>query len=230
MLSRLLPKSSHFRRLTQLPPKSHPYPHSHFPTNPYFSPLPKFFSSDNNSNSNDGKFDQSASTPWNISRQSEGKFDQLFTQESGDLAGISPAGEDDESRLRASEEKTRGEAEWATAEGYKPWSLVEEEDKDDVFGLKEEEVGETGGESSTSTTSGGDDAEKERSEEASRLEREEQELTAILKGTSMTSTLFQHNLRDNNFLLFVILNYQFVCICFYFLFFLVCDIKLRWGG
>jgi len=216
MLSRLLPKSSHFRRLTQLPPKSHPYPHSHFPTNPYFSPLPKFFSSDNNSNSNDGKFDQSASTPWNISRQSEGKFDQLFTQESGDLAGISPAGEDDESRLRASEEKTRGEAEWATAEGYKPWSLVEEEDKDDVFGLKEEEVGETGGESSTSTTSGGDDAEKERSEEASRLEREEQELTAILKGTSMTSTLFQHNLRDNNFLLFVILNYQFVCIFYFF--------------
>lgn len=198
MLSRLLPKSSHFRRLTRLSHKSHPYPHSHFPSNPYFSPLPKFFSSDNNSNSNNGKFDQSASTPWNISRQSEGKFDQLFTQESGDLAGISPAGEDDESWLRASEEKTRGEAEWATAEGYKPWNLVEEEDKDGVFGLKEE-VSETGGESSTSTTSGGDDAEKERSEEASRLEREEQELTAILKGTSMTSTLCQHNLRDKFF-------------------------------
>ncbi|XP_059435220.1 small ribosomal subunit protein uS9m [Corylus avellana] len=182
MLSRLLPKSSHFRRLTRLSSKSHPYPHSHFPPNPYFSPLPKFFSSDNNSN---GKFDQSASTPWNLSGQSEGKFDQFFTQESGDVAGTSPSAENDESWLRASEGKTRGDEEWATAEGYKPWSLVEEEDKDDLFGFKEEvvrEVGETGVESSYSTTSGGDDAEKERAEEAMRLQREEQELTAILKG------------------------------------------------
>lgn len=79
---------------------------------------------------------------------------------------------------------------------------MEEEDKDDLFGFKEEvvrEVGETGVESSYSTTSGGDDAEKERAKEAMRLQSEEQELTAILKGTSMTPTLRQHNIRDNKF-------------------------------
>lgn len=73
---------------------------------------------------------------------------------------------------------------------YKPWNLVDE-DKDDVFGLKEEEVGvrelgDTAGESSVSSTSGGgggDDVEREKREEASRLlEREKQELTAVLKG------------------------------------------------
>lgn len=73
---------------------------------------------------------------------------------------------------------------------YKPWNLVDE-DKDDVFGLKEEEVGvrelgDTAGESSASSTSGGgggDDVEREKREEASRLlEREKQELTAVLKG------------------------------------------------
>lgn len=118
--------------------------------------------------------------------------------------------------MRASEEKARGEEEWATAEGYKPWSLVDEEDKEDVFGLKEDiarEVGETGVESSTSTSSGADGAEKERIEEATRLQREEQELTAILKGTSLT--LCQHSLRDNRFLLFVILKVC-ACVCVYF--------------
>ena len=60
----------------------------------------------------------------------------------------------------------------------KPWNLVDE-DKDDVFGLKEVEVGvrelgDTAGESSVSSTRGvgGDD-----------VEREKQELTAVLKGT-----------------------------------------------
>lgn len=71
---------------------------------------------------------------------------------------------------------------------YKPWNLVDE-DKDDVFGLKEEkvgvrELGDTAGESSVSSTSGGgDDAEREKREEALRLEREKQELTAVLNGT-----------------------------------------------
>ena len=72
----------------------------------------------------------------------------------------------------------------------KPWNLVDE-DKDDVFGLKEEEVGvrelgDTTGESSVSSTAGGgggDDVEREKREEALRLEREKQELTAVLKGT-----------------------------------------------
>lgn len=71
---------------------------------------------------------------------------------------------------------------------YKPWNLVDE-DKDDVFGLKEEEVGvrelgDTAGESSVSSTSGGgDDVEREKREEALRLEREKEELTSVLKGT-----------------------------------------------
>ena len=66
------------------------------------------------------------------------------------------------------------------AEEYKPWSLAEE-DKDDVFGLKEEGVREIGESSVTGTSV--DDVESERIEEANRLKREEQELTTLLKGT-----------------------------------------------
>ncbi|KAG7944975.1 hypothetical protein I3843_15G130200 [Carya illinoinensis] len=178
MLSRLLPKSSHFRLLTLISTKSHPYlPNPHFPPNPHFSPLLKFFS--DHSNGNNGKFDQSASTPWNLSRDSDGKPDQFFTQDSG----LSPPSEDDQSWLRSSEEKTNAEEEWTTAEGYKPWSFVEEESRDDVFDLKEEGVqGELGDTEVESSSSFDDGADRNRREEAMRLEREELELSAILKG------------------------------------------------
>lgn len=65
------------------------------------------------------------------------------------------------------------------AEEYKPWSLAEE-DKDDVFGLKEEGVREIDESSVTGTSV--DDVESERIKEANRLKREEQELTTLLKG------------------------------------------------
>ncbi|KAB1204864.1 30S ribosomal protein S9 [Morella rubra] len=174
MLSRLLPKPSHFRRLTLLSSTSYTYPHP----NLSFSPLPKFFS--NSGNSNDGKFDPSTSTPWNLPHESDGKFDQFFTQDSGNLAGIPPSPEDDQSWLRGSEEKTSGEENWATAELFKPGRLVEEETMNDLFSLEKEavrEFGDTGVESRSSV----DGAQKSR-EDAARLEREERELSAILKG------------------------------------------------
>uniref|UniRef100_A0A2N9EYW9 30S ribosomal protein S9 n=1 Tax=Fagus sylvatica TaxID=28930 RepID=A0A2N9EYW9_FAGSY len=160
MLSRFLPKPSHFRRLTFLSSKSHPYPHT--PHNPNLPLIPKFFFS--NHNNGNGK-DTSASTSWNLSPENDGKFDQFFPQDSPSLNNNNK-NEYDEPWLKAAEE-------------YKPWSLAEE-DKDDVFGLKEEGVREIGESSVTGTSV--DDVESERIEEANRLKREEQELTTLLKG------------------------------------------------
>ncbi|KAH9716130.1 30S ribosomal protein S9 [Citrus sinensis] len=72
MLSRMLLKPSHFRLLTNLSPKSH-----FFPQNPSVPPLisfSRFLSSNNNSNNNN----QSSSNVWNLSREIDGNFDQLF--------------------------------------------------------------------------------------------------------------------------------------------------------
>ncbi|KAK9994546.1 hypothetical protein SO802_024249 [Lithocarpus litseifolius] len=176
MLSRLLPKPSHLRRLTLISPKSHSHSQTPQIQNPNF--IPKFFFSSNNN----GK-DPPSSTSWNLSHESDSKFDQFFAEDS-------PAGNDDvDSWLKSSE--AIGAKSGEDVE-YKPWNLVDE-DKDDVFGLKEEEVGvrelrDTAGESSVSSTSGGggggggDDVERQKREEALRLEREKQELTVVLKG------------------------------------------------
>ncbi|KAK4571524.1 hypothetical protein RGQ29_030097 [Quercus rubra] len=173
MLSRLLPKPSHLRRLTLISPKSHSHPQTSQIPNPNF--IPKFFFSSNNN----GR-DPPSSTSWNLSHEGDSKFDQFFAQDS-------PAGNDDvDSWLKSSE--AIGAKSGEDVEN-KPWNLVDE-DKDDVFGLKEEEVGvrelgDTTGESSVSSTGGGgggDDVEREKREEALRLEREKQELTAVLKG------------------------------------------------
>ncbi|XP_030935188.1 30S ribosomal protein S9, mitochondrial isoform X2 [Quercus lobata] len=172
MLSRLLPKPSHLRRLTLISPK--PHSHSQTPQIPNPNFIPKFFFSSNNN----GK-DPPSSTSWNLSHESDSKFDQFFAQDS-------PAGNDDvDSWLKSSE--AIGAKSGEDVEN-RPWNLVDE-DKDDVFGLKEEEVGvrelgDTAGESSVSSTSGGgggDDVEREK-RAALMLEREKQELTAVLKG------------------------------------------------
>ncbi|KAM4076331.1 hypothetical protein ACJW30_12G055400 [Castanea mollissima] len=174
MLSRLLPKPSHLRRLTLISPKSHSHPQTPQIPNPNF--IPKFFFSSSNNNGRDPP----SSTSWNLSHESDSKFDQFFSQDS-------PAGNEDvDSWLKSSEAigvKSGEDVE------YKPWNLVEE-DKDDVFGLKEEEVGvrelgDTAGESSVSCTSrggDGDDVERGKREAALILEREKQELTAVLNG------------------------------------------------
>ncbi|KAM4068981.1 hypothetical protein ACB094_12G054600 [Castanea mollissima] len=174
MLSRLLPKPSHLRRLTLISPKSHSHPQTPQIPNPNF--IPKFFFSSSNNNGRDPP----SSTSWNLSHESDSKFDQFFSQDS-------PAGNEDvDSWLKSSE--AIGVKSGEDVEN-KPWNLVEE-DKDDVFGLKEEEVGvrelgDTAGESSVSCTSGGgdgDDVERGKREAALILEREKQELTAVLNG------------------------------------------------
>ncbi|XP_010937627.1 small ribosomal subunit protein uS9m [Elaeis guineensis] len=71
-----------------------------------------------------------------------------------------------------------GEDEWETAEGYKPWTLGEEEEKEGLF--------DAGGEGELGIEGIGDgrieDLEKERIEEQKQLEKKEQELLATLKG------------------------------------------------
>ncbi|KAJ4705260.1 putative Ribosomal protein S9 [Melia azedarach] len=162
MLSRLLPKPSHFRQLINLSAKSNPYPQ-----NSNFSPLlnlSRFLSTNNNNGSNhdnnSNNKDSSTSNIWNLSRENDGKFDQLFTE---------------------TEAKSGGGDEWLTAAGaeeYKPWKLVDEV-KDDVFDLGEsvQPVAESvGDEGSTSV-------ESVRTEEEERqLQMEEKELTAVLQG------------------------------------------------
>lgn len=68
------------------------------------------------------------------------------------------------------------DVEWETAEGYKPWSLAEDEEKD-VFGIREE-VGAIEG----LEGDGNDEFEKERKEEQEKLQQREKELLSTLKG------------------------------------------------
>ncbi|XP_038874637.1 30S ribosomal protein S9, mitochondrial isoform X2 [Benincasa hispida] len=194
MLSRLLPKPSHFRLLGLISTK----PPAQTPS---FHLLLRLFSTDNNgsnNNRNSGSRDQPTSNVWKISQENDGNFDQLFTQEADDLDSIaeddSAPGNDDswvsskgedqgaEGDIFASmEQEVRGnkdgdgDNEWVTAKKFEPWSLVEEE-KSDVFNI--EEVAVEIGESSDETK----EVDSKSSEDARKLEKEEQELTAILKG------------------------------------------------
>ncbi|XP_010920585.1 small ribosomal subunit protein uS9m [Elaeis guineensis] len=87
---------------------------------------------------------------------------------------------DEIDREFASKEELGGarENEWETAEGYKPWTLGEEEDKVNFFDTEgEKELGLEGIEDG-----GIEDLEKERIEEQKQLEKKEQELLATLKG------------------------------------------------
>lgn len=209
MLSRLLPKPSHFRLLTLIASKSQSCYDSHV-TNPIFSSLIRPFCTNHNDDDNNKKVrDQSTSDPWKISRESDSKFDIFFSQDAGNLPGITGSGEsrpEDGSWLDAkgdsggdifggidkeigarSENGAPGggiEDEWLTSEEYKPWSLVEEE-KVDVFDLGED-VKREGGSRGQSDES----LESKRTEEIENLAREEKELTAILKGKLFFSMAF----------------------------------------
>nr|AKM76753.1 ribosomal protein S5 domain 2-like superfamily protein [Francoa sonchifolia] len=199
MLSRFIPKPSHFRLLTRISSISQPNSQNHQLN--HFLTSSRFISSNNNNGS--GK-DQSTSNVWNLSRESEEKFDPLFAEDSGSLAGISEvdAGtsspdDEEESWLNKDDGENNdvfgevkreieprvdrgGDNEWLTADGYKPWNLVEEENND-VFGLGEavrdidEGKGEISAESERSEPT-------ETSEEDKQLELEKQALTAVLKG------------------------------------------------
>ncbi|KAK6244043.1 hypothetical protein QUC31_010452 [Theobroma cacao] len=174
MLSRLLPKPSHFRLLPLLSSKSQQYPYS--PQHPPISLLR--FLSTNQNNNNDNNKDQSFSNPWKFSPDNDGKFDSLFSDESGNLAGFSSV---TESPTAAGEEdggagKKSGEGDWLVGEEDKAWSFGEEEKGDGVFDLKGvRDFVETGGETSVAQS---DDS----VEEQKNFEEEEKQLTAVLKG------------------------------------------------
>ncbi|KAL4341613.1 hypothetical protein GQ457_08G016770 [Hibiscus cannabinus] len=153
MLSRLLPKASHFRLLPLLSSKSTPSPS--FSQPPPLSLLRLL--STNGSHNNNGRRDHSSPDPWKFSHEIDEKLVDLFSDDT---------------------EKKSGEGDWSLGEEEKAWSFVQEEKDDGVFDLKEEavrDVGETV--DGTSIPLGVDDA-----EERKKLEEEKKHLTAVLKG------------------------------------------------
>ncbi|KAL5559337.1 hypothetical protein UlMin_035548 [Ulmus minor] len=177
MLSRLLPKSSHFRRLTLISSKLQSNPESQFPPapqNPSFPFTHRFFSTNHNNGGNNGK-DRSESNVWKISPEIDGNIEPLF--------GNFRNGETIETEATEADPWSKGGNgggdEWETVVGYKPWTLAEEE-KVDLF-----DIGEGvrfAGEPEAVVSSLSKDSEIDREEEAKRLEKEEKELTAVLKG------------------------------------------------
>ncbi|KAK7341253.1 hypothetical protein VNO80_24179 [Phaseolus coccineus] len=205
MLSRLIPKPSHLRRFLSLPLKP-----PHAPAKPNFTTfvVPKHFSTNSGGNS-DGK-DPLSSRLWNEFGETEEKYGALFEaeEESGSLSGINEEGgkreergwlqeeeqgwlhekgldEQDEDAIFKGIEKESGDAGGGggafdggnfgvrAGEDFKPWNL-KGEDKEDVFDFQEEE-----------------DVEQEREIHAlddkpqvdvEQLEKEEQALTAVVKG------------------------------------------------
>ncbi|OMO72980.1 Ribosomal protein S9 [Corchorus capsularis] len=195
MLSRLLPKPSHFRLLPLLSSKSQSYPH--FPQPPPLS-LIRFLSTNQNNGDGDGNDNsgkgQSFSDPWKFSQETDGKFDSLFADESGDHAGVSDfseyptvaGGEDDGHGNKG------GEEDWLVGEEDKAWSFEEEEKDHGVFDIKEEDVrdiGDIGGEIGVAQ---GDI----QIEEQKKLEEEKKQLTAVLKGK--LSIFFCRKMKNKN--------------------------------
>lgn len=174
MLSRLLPKPSNFRYLTLASSKLLSYPQPQFPSSPptptTFTFPSRFFSSKHNNNNN-GKDRQDSDGVWKISEESDGKFEPFFSQASGKTA---------ETDFGLKGYEGEGDDDWKTVEGYKAWSLVEEE-KSDLFDIGDEHL-KVVGESETGLDGSSSLEDEKKKEEAKRLEKEEQELTAILKG------------------------------------------------
>nr|AKM76771.1 ribosomal protein S5 domain 2-like superfamily protein [Pelargonium tetragonum] len=132
MLSRLIPKPSHFRLLAL----AQSYPLSS--RNPNFSTIFRPFSSDGNDNKN-GK-DKPFPVPWNVSPGSSSSF---FGDESKNLTGGTDAGSwlnegDDEGANifegldKENRTESGGGREGRKADGFKAWRLDAEE-KDNVF-------------------------------------------------------------------------------------------------
>ncbi|KAE9620245.1 putative ribosomal protein S9 [Lupinus albus] len=190
MLSRLIPKPSHFRRFFSLPPNPR---FAISPTNPCFTTFPKFFSTNDNGNNNDDRFSPNI---WRDFRETEEKFDAFFAEDNS--ADAAPAVEDkkeehlwlqekqgidneDEDAIfkgidKESEEKSDslGGHIGIGSEKLTPWSMKDDKG-DDVFNFQEEVVDE--GFNATYVEESG-----RREEEVDMLQKEEKELTAILKG------------------------------------------------
>nr|AKM76749.1 ribosomal protein S5 domain 2-like superfamily protein [Erodium foetidum] len=182
MLSRFIPKPSHFRLQALVSSKPQSYPHS--PLNPNLITQLRLFSSNenNNNNGNDDWF----SDQWNISRERNVKFDSLFTEEPKSLSwsGANEDGswlkEDDKSdagNIFEGNEGFRaggGGHDCATADGLKDLNFAEEEQDKDVLGLEGSET-EMG-------SNGVAETESKITVDYEELEREEKELTGIVKG------------------------------------------------
>ncbi|KAK5803955.1 hypothetical protein PVK06_031604 [Gossypium arboreum] len=150
MFCRLLTRASHFRFLPLLSSKSLPCPSF---SQPHPLSLVRFLSTNNN----DNRKDQSFSNPWNFSEEANGKFGNLFPDES---------------------QKKSGEGDWFVGEEDKAWSFGEEDKDDGVFDFKEEAVQDVG-----LTIDGTDIAlGVDEVEDREKLEEEEKQLTAVLKG------------------------------------------------
>ncbi|XP_020215426.1 30S ribosomal protein S9, mitochondrial [Cajanus cajan] len=200
MLSRLIPKPYHFRRFLSLPLKP-----PQFPAAPHFSAIvPKHFST-GGGDSGDGK-DPFSSRVWKDFRENEEKLDAFFEEEveGGSLAGVKEDGgrreergwleedqgwlqekglddKDEDAIFKGIEEESGdtvvgggGFDESNFGGDFKPWSLKgEEEEKEDVFNFKEEDVGLEGDFTALDIKPKVD---------VEQLEKEEQALTAVVKG------------------------------------------------
>ncbi|XP_057456759.1 30S ribosomal protein S9, mitochondrial [Lotus japonicus] len=216
MLSRLIPKPSHLRRFFTLPSKQPHFANS--PINPFFTIVPKPFSSRSNNNNSgngngNGRGPFTSGTWGTLGDENEEKFDAFFTEDSGSLPGLNEAeggtgegigdstvaekeepwwlqekGLDDKDEVdifKGIDKETEGGGNvgfgdsggdqigvGAESENFQPWSLKEEEEGEvDVFKFPEDvgPVEEFGAVDRTK-------------EEAEKLEKEEQALTAIVKG------------------------------------------------
>ncbi|XP_030475207.1 30S ribosomal protein S9, mitochondrial [Syzygium oleosum] len=138
------------------------------------------FSTDRDGGNGGDSRDPPPSDPWKLSGDGDGdaKFDRLFSEDSGKLAGFSGGGEDSWLKEGEAGEKSVGEDDgWLTAEGYRAWSLVEEGKDDGLF-----DIGEGAQAFGDDVGRGADAVKSDKIEEEKRLEREEQELTTVLKG------------------------------------------------
>ncbi|KAF8008729.1 hypothetical protein BT93_K2395 [Corymbia citriodora subsp. variegata] len=181
MLARFLTRPSNLpllsiatARLRSSPPLPNPPP---------LASLLRRFSADRGNGDGGGSRDPSLSDPWKLSGDGEAKFDRLFSDDSGKLAGSSEGyrGGEEDSWLKegeAGEKSVGGDDGWLTAEGYRPWSLSEEGKDNGIF-----DIGEAPQAFGDDVGRGADAVKTDRSEEEKkRLEREEQELTTALKG------------------------------------------------
>ncbi|XP_061957170.1 small ribosomal subunit protein uS9m isoform X1 [Populus nigra] len=204
--SRLLPKPSHIRLLS----RSLITPRPHNSTSSTFLLLSRPFSTnDDDNNINNNKRDQPGYNIWQLSGENEGNFDSLFPQDSDTGvpritdSPVTAKGEDEESWLKEDEngddggryifdrlEKDvinersvsdigGGGGEWRTSSlGVKQWSFEEEEKEDKVFDFGEGVV-----RSGEGNINWGENVPSERSaEEEKMLEKEKEELNAVLKG------------------------------------------------
>ncbi|XAR68383.1 hypothetical protein NMG60_11003484 [Bertholletia excelsa] len=163
----------------------------------------RYFSSNENQNGEINKKDRdgeptSTTDYWKLSVEDDRTVDSIFDEDAGTLEGIS--GDDlkpddgswmsdtvdrvnAEDKIFGGVDKGIGESDigenvgdsWVTAEGDKPWTLLEEEKGDDMFDIGEEasekRVGD--GEEMSNT---------QKTEEDKRLEEEKRMLCAVLKG------------------------------------------------